>query len=137
MNNNTYTHQRKARRGFSLLELTLVILIIGVLMGVAAVAFAPALLRGRTTGTEASMTTIKRAILEYQGVNNQYPSQLADLSPNFIESVSLDGWDNPFYYAVPGQNGQPFDLISAGEDGDYSTLNDNINIWTMNQPTNQ
>lgn len=137
MNNNTYTYQRKARRGFSLLELTLVILIIGVLMGVAAVAFAPALLRGRTTGTEASMTTIKRAILEYQGVNNQYPSQLADLSPNFIESVSLDGWDNPFYYAVPGQNGQPFDLISAGEDGDYSTLNDNINIWTMNQPTNQ
>lgn len=136
MKNRSYKNQRRARRGFSLLELTLVILIIGVLMGVAAVAFAPALLRGRTTGTKASMTTIKRAILEYQGVNNQYPSQLADLAPNYIESVSLDGWDNAFYYAVPGQNGQPFDLISAGEDGDYSTLNDNIDIWNLDQPTN-
>jgi general secretion pathway protein G len=131
---NQHNHNRRhARRGFSLLELTLVILIIGVLMGVAAVAFGPALLRGRTTGTKASMTTIKRAILEYQGVNNQYPPTLQALSPNFIEKVSNDGWDNPFYYAVPGQNGRPFDLISAGEDGDYSTITDNIDVWTLDQ----
>ncbi len=133
MNTIRRTNPRHARRGFSLLELTLVILIIGVLMGVAAVAFAPALLRGKTTATKASMTTIKRAITEFQGVNNQYPTTLQALSPGFVEKVPNDGWDSPFYYAVPGQSGRPFDLISAGADGDYTTLADNIDVWTMDQ----
>lgn len=136
MNTNQQTRYRHARRGFSLLELTLVILIIGVLMGVATVAFAPALLRGKTTATEASMTTIRRAITEYQGINNQYPAALTALAPDYLEEVPLDGWDNQFYYASPGQNGRPFDLISAGEDGQYTT-GDDINVWTMNEEQGQ
>ena len=130
MKHHRKTNQYRARRGFSLLELTLVILIIGVLMGVAAVAFAPALLRGKTTATKASMTTLQRAITEYQGINNQYPTALAPLAPGFVQEVPNDGWDNPFYYAAPGQAGRPFDLISAGEDGAYGTPDD-INVWTM------
>ncbi len=132
MNHRSYHNQRRARRGFSLLELTLVILIIGVLMGVAAVAFGPALLRGRTTGTKASMTTIKRAIQEFQGVNNRYPASLAELAPNFIETVPKDGWDREFAYVTPGEQGRPFTLISLGEDGVYPSADD-IDVWTMNE----
>ena len=131
MKNNTYINQRKARRGFSLLELTLVILIIGVLMGVAAVAFGPTLLKGKTTATKATMVTVRRAIETYHGEKNQYPPDLQALVGGHLTDPAKDGWDKPFYYAVPGQQGQPFDLISAGEDGDYTTLGDNINIWTM------
>ncbi len=129
-----YTTQakRRARRGFSLLELPLVILIIGVLMGVAAVAFGPALLRGKTTATKASMTTLKRSITEFQGINNQYPTVLASLEPDFVDPLPVDGWDNPFYYAAPGTGGRPFDLISGGEDGAYGTADD-INVWTMDE----
>jgi len=127
------THARRhARRGFSLLELTLVILIIGVLMGVAAVAFGPALMRGKTTATKASMTTLKNEIVAFQGFNNQYPADLTGLVPDFLESVPQDGWDNPFYYATPGTGGRPFDLISGGEDGAYGTADD-INVWTMDE----
>ena len=132
MTHHTTQPRRRARRGFSLLELTLVILIIGVLMGVAAVAFGPALLRGKTTATKASMTTLKRAITEFQGFNNQYPVGLEALEPDYIESVPEDGWDNVFYYASPGTGGRPFDLISAGEDGSYGTPDD-IDVWTMDQ----
>lgn len=130
MKHHRKSSRYRARRGFSLLELTLVILIIGVLMGVAAVAFGPALLRGKTTATKASMTTLQRAITEYQGVNNQYPAGLVSLAPNFVQQVPDDGWGNPFYYAAPGQAGRPFDLISAGEDGAYGTPDD-IDVWTM------
>lgn len=130
MKHHRKSSRYRARRGFSLLELTLVILIIGVLMGVAAVAFGPALLRGKTTATKASMTTLQRAITEYQGVNNQYPAGLAALAPNFVQQVPVDGWGNPFYYASPGQASRPFDLISAGEDGAYGTPDD-IDVWTM------
>lgn len=132
MKHHQKTGRYRGRRGFSLLELTLVILIIGVLMGVAAVAFGPALLRGKTTATKASMTTLKRSITEYQGVNNQYPETLTVLAPDFVEQVPMDGWDNAFYYAAPGQSGRPFDLISAGEDGAYGTADD-IDVWTMDQ----
>ena len=132
MKHHRKTNQYRARRGFSLLELTLVILIIGVLMGVAAVAFGPALLKGKTTATKASMTTLKQALERYQGENNQWPSALAPLAPGFVQEVPTDGWDNPFYYAAPGQAGRPFDLISAGEDGAYGTPDD-INVWNMDQ----
>lgn len=125
------THnQRRAARGFSLLELTLVILIIGVLMGVATVAFAPALLRGKTAGTKASMTTIRRALEEYKGINNVYPPSIGMLAPDFLQSVPKDGWGNDFYYSVPGQGGQPYTLISAGEDGLFTTADD-IDVWTL------
>ncbi|MEQ9097465.1 MAG: type II secretion system protein GspG [Phycisphaerales bacterium] len=136
MKNTRSYNRHHARRGFSLLELTLVILIIGVLMGVATVAFGPALLRGKTTGTKASMTTLKRAIVEYQGVNNQYPPTLDALAPGFVESVPMDGWGKPFYYAAPGQDGRDFDLISAGEDGQYTTADD-INVWTLDESGTQ
>ena len=132
MKHRTFRSRSQARRGFSLLELTLVILIIGVLMGVAAVAFGPALLRGKTTATKASMTTLKRAITEYQGINNQYPAQLDALAPNYVDPLPQDGWNNPFYYASPGQGGRAFDLISAGEDGAYGTPDD-IDVWTLDQ----
>ena len=132
MKHRTFRSTRQARRGFSLLELTLVILIIGVLMGVAAVAFGPALLRGKTTATKANLTRLKQAITEYQGINNQYPAGLDVLAPDYVESVPEDGWDNPFYYASPGQGGRSYDLISAGEDGAYGTPDD-IDVWTLDQ----
>ncbi|MEO1278267.1 MAG: type II secretion system protein GspG [Planctomycetota bacterium] len=132
MTHRTTQPRRNARRGFSLLELTLVILIIGVLMGVAAVAFGPALLRGKTTATKASMTTLKRSITEFQGINNQYPAVLTALDPDFVDPLPDDGWGNPFYYAAPGTGGRPFDLISAGEDGSYGT-DDDIDVWTMDE----
>lgn len=129
-------HPRRAARGFSLLELTLVILIIGVLMGVATVAFAPALLRGKTAGTKASLTTVRRALEEYKGINNLYPADIKLLAPNFIQAVPKDGWGKDFYYSVPGQGGQPYTLLSAGEDGQYATADD-IDVWMLDAPNPQ
>lgn len=133
MKHQSRYHDRRAARGFSLLELTLVILIIGVLMGVATVAFAPALFRGKTAATKASMTTIRRALEEYKGINNVYPPSIGLLAPNFLQSVPKDGWGNDFYYSVPGQGGQPYTLISAGDDGAYATADD-IDVWMLDAP---
>ncbi|MEO1007291.1 MAG: type II secretion system protein GspG [Planctomycetota bacterium] len=129
-----HTKQRthRAARGFSLLEITLVVLIIGVLMGIAGVAFLPRLLQAQSTATESTMTTVKQSLEQYKAQNNAYPTQLAQLVPNYLSDPPTDGWDRQFWYATPGQAGRPFDLISAGEDGNYSTADD-ISVWTLGQ----
>ncbi len=125
-------NSRRNRRGFSLLELMLVLAIIGVLMAVAAVNVLGAGGRAKARATMASMGTIKTALQSYQLEQSAYPVDLTTLvKAKYLEDKKNgDGWGRPFYYAVPGANNQPYDLISFGEDGQGGTADD-INVWTM------
>ncbi|MCR9075133.1 MAG: type II secretion system protein GspG [bacterium] len=122
---------RQARPGFSLIELTAVLVIIGLLMAGAAIAVPGYLSRARTRVTKTSMTTIKTAINTYMADNaGTPPESISTLIPNYIEpGTELDAWDQPFVYRAPGQS-QAFDLISSGPDKEIQT-SDDINIWTM------
>lgn len=131
-------NRRSLRRtpGFSLLELMLVLAIIGVLTAVVAVNVVGAGGRAKVRATMASMTTVKSALNTYNLDNSAYPPTLPALQSGGTKayldpSLKLaDGWGRPFYYAVPGLNSQPYDLISSGEDGQGGT-EDDINVWTM------
>lgn len=123
---------RRLRPGFSLLEITLVLVIIGLLLAGAAVAIGPALARAKVRTTKASMDTIKGAIERYRIENNRFPTVLQELEGGFLEPGSLqDGWEQEFYYA-PGQPGAfpEFDLISAGPDLQFTT-EDDLSIWEL------
>lgn len=124
---------RRARRAFSLLEITLVVAIIGVLMAVAAVSVMGGAERAKSRATKASMATITTALKSYHLDNSKYPetiSMLVTAKPPFLEKTPQDGWANEFWYKVPGANGRPYELISAGPDGELRT-EDDINVWTM------
>ncbi len=122
---------RNTRPGFSLIELTAVLVIIGLLMAGAAIAVPGYLSRARTRVTKTSMTTIKTAINTYMADNaGSAPESIAALIPSYIEEgTELDAWEQPFYYRAPGQS-QAFDLISSGPDKELQT-SDDINLWTM------
>lgn len=135
--------QRVARRrlapGFSLLELMLVLAIIGVLTAIVAVNVVGAGGRAKARATMTSMTTIKNALSTYNLDNSAYPPQLTGLQAGGANKAYLDptmkladGWGRPFYYATPGLNGNPYDLISFGEDAEGGTADD-INVWTMSK----
>lgn len=121
----------QSRPGFSLIELTAVLVIIGLLMAGAAIAVPGYLNRARTRVTKTSMTTIKTAINTYMADNaGNTPQSIAELIPNYIEQgTELDAWEQEFYYSPQGRN-QAFELISAGPDKEFQT-SDDINIWTM------
>ena len=121
----------QSRPGFSLIELTAVLVIIGLLMAGAAVAVPGYLKRARTRVTKSSMMTIKTAINTYSADNaGNAPTGLAVLIPNYLDpGADVDAWERAFYFNAPGQN-QAFDLISAGPDGEFQTADD-INVWTM------
>jgi general secretion pathway protein G len=129
----------RAARGFSLLELTLVLAIIGLLMAVTAYSIFGQGEQAKVKTTLASMKTIKNAIQQYNLNTSSYPPDLSALQTGRApyldpDKKMIDGWGAQFIYGVPGHDGHPFDLYSKGSDGTLGTPDD-ISVWV--EPTNQ
>ena len=124
-----------SRGGFSLLEITLVLVIIGLLAAVAAVNVVGGAERARTRTTKASMQTIEQALKNYQLDNAAYPETLGALiSAKYLDNKALnDAWGSAFVYKTPGRNNRPYELISMGKDKQVAT-NDDLSIWDEEAP---
>jgi general secretion pathway protein G len=130
--------RRRNSRGFSLLEIVLVLAIIGVLLAVVAVNVGGFGQRGKIRATEASMRTIKTVLDTYHLEYSAYPPTLATLqtiNPPMLptQNTLQDGWNMPFHYK-PGQNskGQPYELISFGGAPEWDPAIA-IDVWTIGQ----
>ena len=127
---------RRMARGFSLLELTLVLAIIGILMAVAAVNILGQGTRAKIQATKATIGVVGSALKTYHLDNSAYPPTLqALISAKLLDNKKImDGWKHELYYDPRGRNkDQPFILGSPGDDGIMGN-EDDINIWTMDGP---
>lgn len=116
--------RRPRRSGFSVLELTIAIAILGVMMAVAGFAFVPMILGARVKATEATMKTVDSSIKNYFAAKGSFPPNLQALVPQYMETTPLDGWDNEFFYSPTGPTPNSYILISWGADGDDGTPDD-------------
>lgn len=133
----THRNTRPVRHGFTLLEMMLVLVIIGLLSAVAIYAIGPAGERARIDTTKIKMRGLKQVLTNYQLDKAGYPPTLAVLTTGanpYIDSVPMDAWKHELIYAVPGSNGKPYTLYSTGKDGERGTQDD-IDLWTMDQET--
>jgi general secretion pathway protein G len=133
---NHIPHRRaRVAPGFSLIELTLVVVILGVLMSVVAVNVLGQGEKAKKRATEVSMDTIRISLDAYHLEYSAYPPTLPTLQkvPGFLtDSKALkDGWKREFLYRVPGKGTRPYSLLSNGADID--DLADDIDVWTMSQ----
>lgn len=125
---------RLSRPGFSLIEITAVILMIGILAAAAAVAILPQVSKARINTTKNSMRTIKTAINTYMVEHSVPPASLQILVGPYLEEGSdTDAWDTAYYYRVTPGVERPYQLISAGPDMAFDTPEDNIDLWLMDQ----
>lgn len=137
--NVTPSRRRRAAPGFSLIELTLVVVILGVLMAVVAVNVMGQGEKAKRRATEASMTVIQQTLETYHLEYSAYPPSLELLRQldGFLQKNKPieDGWKRKYDYRTPGVS-HPYELRSMGGDGEPGTADD-IDIWTMYEKPNQ
>jgi prepilin-type N-terminal cleavage/methylation domain-containing protein len=80
---------RRRERGFTLVEIMIVVLIIGILLAIAVPSFMNARERSRTNACRSNLRQIQAAKEQWAMANNQGPTASptqADLSPDFIQN---------------------------------------------------
>jgi general secretion pathway protein G len=117
-------------KGFTLLELLVVIVIIGLLAGYVAPRYFSQIGKSEVQVAKAQIDSLEKALDQYRLDNRHYPSaelglqalvakpagELAWAGPYLKKAVPNDPWGRPYVYRVPGQTGE-FDLFTLGRDG--------------------
>lgn len=120
----------KPQGGFTLLELLVVILIIGLLTGIVAPRFLAQIQRSEATTAKAQIDAFDKAIQAFRMDMGRYPSTSEGLNallvapgnsakwrgPYLKDAVPVDPWGTPYQYAWPSSRGKDFDIISLGSD---------------------
>ena len=111
---------RRAQAGFTLVELMVVLVILGLLATIVIINVMPALDKGTETKAKADIATLEQGIDMYHLSNRRYPTNeegLQALVPTFVRRLPNDPWDRPYRYLSPGRNGRPYTVMTWGADG--------------------
>ena len=132
--------------GFSLIEILVVLLIIGLLTTLVAVNVLPSQDRARVEKAKADIAIMGNALEMYRLERFNYPNNemglralLRSNEENFVNSLNTRGyikslpkdpWGNEYQYVIPGDKGE-YDLFSMGADGNIGGegLNADIGNW--------
>ena len=127
--------RKHAERGFSFIELMVVIVIIGLLTSVVALNVLPSQDRAMGEKARADVAILSQAVEMFRLENLRYPNMddgLEALLPDgerqgYIKALPRDPWGNEYVYLIPGENGV-FDVMSLGADGRIGGEADNADI---------
>jgi len=125
---------RKSERGFTLIEIMVVVVILGILAGIVVPKLLDRPEEARRTKAAVQIRSIEEALALFKLDNGFYPSTEQGLSAlvtkpetgriptrfrdgGYIKRVPSDPWEKPYIYLNPGTHGD-YDLISCGPDGE-------------------
>ena len=128
-------------KGFTLLELLVVIVIIGLLAGYVAPRYFSQVGKSEVQVAKAQIEAIEKALDQYRLDVRRYPTAEEGLQaltakpanvsgwsgPYLKKAVPADPWGRPYVYKVPGDKGE-FTVISYGRDGKAGGAGDDADI---------
>ncbi len=123
-------HRNTRHAGFTLLELLVVMVIIGLLAGYVGPRFFSQIGKSEVKAARAQIDGLEKALDQYRLDNGRYPTTEEGLKalterpstaikwsgPYLKKAVPLDPWERPYIYKAPGEHGE-YDLSSLGKDG--------------------
>ena len=118
------------QRGFTLIEVMIVVAILGVLATLVVVNIGGAQDTANINATKSNLQAVSQALDLFKLDNYRYPTtdqglealvEKPDNTRNwpdggYLKKMPKDGWENEFVYISPGTDG-PYDLFSLGADG--------------------
>jgi general secretion pathway protein G len=135
---------RAARRGFTLMEMLIVLTIIALLMGMVIFKVRDLTSGAKPEKVNADLLTFKEMLASYELDNGSLPTNdqgikalwekptVEPVPPRWhaeLDSEVLDPWGHPYQYRNPGKhNPDKYDVFSMGEDGLPDT-DDDIGNW--------
>jgi len=136
------------QRGFTLIEIMVVVVILGILAGIVVPRLLERPEEARRTKAAVQIRNIEEALGLFKLDNGFYPSTEQGLKalvekpvngriPNryrdggYIKKVPEDPWGQPYLYLNPGTHGD-YDLFSYGPDGESGGEGDNADIGNWN-----
>ena len=123
-------HSVQAVQGFTLLELLVVMVIIGLLAGYVGPKYFAQIGKSEIKVARAQIDSLDKSLDQFRLDTGHYPSMEEGLAalvtrpaseakwdgPYLKKGVPQDPWGNPYAYRIPGEHSE-YDLLSYGKDG--------------------
>jgi general secretion pathway protein G len=138
--------KRNNKKGFTLVEVMAVLIIIGLLSAIAVKNFMGTTKKAAVIQTKANLRVLHEAVQLFRMDTGRYPTDEEGLlalieEPSdaggweiggYLESTDLpvDGWKNEFFYMTNPGNGKEFVIISYGADGEEEGEGHNEDLWS-------
>lgn len=140
-NSKSITHLNTGSQGFTLLELLVVMVIIGLLAGYVGPKYFEQIGKSETKTARAQIDSLGKALDQYRIDVGQYPSTEQGLvalnknlanhpkwaGPYLKKSVPDDPWSKSYLYKSPGEHGD-FDLYTLGKDGQQGGVKEDEDV---------
>lgn len=135
------------QRGFTLIEIMVVVVIIGLLSAVVVTQVFSKVGEARIAAAKQDIRSLETALEMYKLDNFRYPTteqgirallekpadpEITNWKGPYLKRASKDPWKREYQYSSPGEHGGEFDVYTLGADGKSGGEKDNADIGTWN-----